>query len=118
MPMRTYLAAGVPLAGSSDTPVTVYDPWVGLHAAVARTTAAGRPLDPSEALTPREALRSYTLGGAIATGLEGSRGSLEPGKLADLVVLDRDVLTIPLEEITATRPLATMLGGEWVYDRR
>ena len=118
MPMRTYLDAGVPLAGSSDSPITDFNPWVGIHAAVNRTTAAGRRLDQDECLTPAEALRSYTIGGAIVTGRQASSGSITPGKLADLVLLDRDPLTIPPEELAAVTPLATMLGGDWVYDRR
>ncbi len=118
MPMRTYLDAGVPLAGSSDSSITDFNPWVGIHAAVARRTVAGRELGPNERLTPAEALRSYTRGGAYATGLEGIKGSLEPGKLADLVVLDRDPLAIDAEELREVRPVATMLGGEWVYDSR
>jgi predicted amidohydrolase YtcJ len=116
MPMRTYLNAGVPLAGSSDSSITDYNPWVGMHAAVNRTTVAGRDLDKAgEALTPQEALRSYTLGGAFVTGREDRQGSIAPGKLADLVVLDRDPLAIPPEELDRVTPAATMLGGEWVY---
>src|SRR5215213_1567526 len=93
MPMRTYLTAGIPLAGSSDSPITDFNPWVGIHAAVVRETVAGRPLGPGERLTPLEALRSYTLGGAHASGQESRRGSITPGKLADLVVLPQDPLT-------------------------
>jgi predicted amidohydrolase YtcJ len=116
MPMRTYLNAGVPLAGSSDSPITDYNPWVGIHAAVNRTTATGRDLGKeTEALTPEEALRSYTLGGAYVTGREDRQGSISPGKLADLVVLDRDPLAIAPDELDQVRPTATMLSGKWVF---
>jgi predicted amidohydrolase YtcJ len=116
MPMRTYLNAGVPLAGSSDSYITDFNPWVGMHAAVNRTTATGRKLGKeTEALTPEEALRSYTLGGAYVTGREDRQGSITPGKLADLVVLDRDPLAIPPDELDQVKPTATMLGGEWVF---
>ena len=116
MPMRTYLNAGVPLAGSSDSYITDYNPWVGMHAAVNRTTATGRDLGKDvEALTPAEALRSYTLGGAFVTGREDRQGSIAVGKLADLVVLDRDPLAISPAELDRVNPTATMLGGEWVY---
>jgi hypothetical protein len=116
MPMRTYLEAGVPLAGSSDSYITDYNPWVGIHAAVNRTTATGRDLGKdTEALTPEEALHSYTLGGAFVTGREDRQGSITPGKLADLVVLDRDPLAISPAELDRVRPVATMLGGDWVY---
>jgi predicted amidohydrolase YtcJ len=116
MPMRTYLDAGVPLAGSSDSYITDYNPWVGMHAAVNRTTATGRNLGKeTEALTPEEALRSYTIGGAYVTGREDRQGSITPGKLADLVVLDRDPLAISHDELDRVTPTATMLGGEWVF---
>lgn len=116
MPMRTYLNAGVPLAGSSDSYITDYNPWVGMHAAVNRTTAKGRDLGKNEeALTPAEALHSYTMGGAFVTGREDRQGSISPGKLADLVVLDRDPLAISPEELDQVRPTATMLGGTWVF---
>ncbi len=116
MPMRTYLAAGVPLAGSSDSSITDYNPWVGMHAAVNRTTATGRDLGKAaEGISAAEALRSYTLGGAFVTGREDRQGSIAAGKLADLVVLDRDPLAIAPGELDQVRPTATMLGGEWVF---
>ncbi len=116
MPMRTYLEAGVPLAGSSDSYITDYNPWVGMHAAVNRTTAKGRDLGKEkEALTPAEALHSYTMGGAFVTGREDRQGSIAPGKLADLIVVDRDPLAIPPEDLDQVRPTATMLGGTWVW---
>ncbi len=118
MPMRAYLDAGVPLAGSSDSFITDFNPWVGMYAAATRTTVTGRVLGVSERLTPLEALRSYTLGGAYATGREARLGSLEPGKLADLVVLDRDPLVVPPEELREVRALATFLGGRAVHDVR
>jgi predicted amidohydrolase YtcJ len=118
MPMRTYLDSGIPLAGSSDSSVSDYNPWIGIYAAVTRTTVAGRVLGPEERITVREALRSYTIGGAYATGLERLKGSIEPSKLADLVVLPRDPLAMPAEELTDLRPTATMLGGRWVHDTR
>ncbi len=118
MPMRSYLDAGVPLAGSSDSYITDFDPWVGMYAATTRTTVAGRVLGGAERITPLEALRSYTTGGAYATGREGWLGSLEPGQLADLVILDRDPLAVPPDELREVRPLATMLGGRFVYDAR
>jgi predicted amidohydrolase YtcJ len=118
MPMRTYLDAGVPLVGSSDSPVADYVPWVGIQAAVTRTTVAGRMLGAEERLTVTEAIRSYTLDAARALGVADRRGSLEPGKLADLVVLDRDPFATAPEDLGQVRPVATMLGGTWVYDAR
>jgi predicted amidohydrolase YtcJ len=117
MPMRTYLDAGVPLAGSSDSSVSDFNPWAGMYGAVARTTVAGRVLGEEERITPREALRSYTIGGAYATGLERVKGSIEPGKIADLVVLPRDPLAVSPDELNAMQPIATLLGGRWVFGR-
>jgi predicted amidohydrolase YtcJ len=118
MPMRTYLDAGIPLAGSSDSSVSDYNPWVGMYGAVARTTVAGRVLGSEEAIAVREALRSYTIGGAYATGLERIKGSIEPGKVADLVVLPHDPLKVTADELRETKPVATMVGGRWVFDGR
>ncbi|MBA3415224.1 MAG: amidohydrolase [Chloroflexia bacterium] len=115
MPMRTYLAAGVAIAGSSDSPITDFNPWVGMAAAVRRRTVTGRVLGAEEALTAEEALRSYTLAGAAVSGREGRLGSLAPSKLADLVVLDRDPLAIDPDELAEVRPVATMVGGAWVF---
>lgn len=118
MPMRSYLEAGVPLAGSSDSAVSDFNPWVGMYAATTRRTVAGRVLGPEERIAALAALRSYTIGGAFVTGREGWTGSIEPGKLADLVVVERDPLAIPVDELKDVKPLATMLGGRWVFDRR
>jgi predicted amidohydrolase YtcJ len=118
MPMRTYLERGVPLAGSSDSAVSDYNPWAGMYAATTRKTAIGRVLGKEERITAREALRSYTIGGAYAIGLERIKGSLEPGKIADLVVLEEDPLSLPLDDLKDVKPLSTMLGGRWVFDKR
>jgi predicted amidohydrolase YtcJ len=118
MPMRTYIDAGVPLAGSSDSPVSDFNPWVGIYAATTRTTVTGRVLGEPERIAVREALRSYTIGGAFATGQERQRGSIEPGKLADLVVLERDPLAMDPHELNDVKPLATIVGGRFVFDRR
>ena len=118
MPMRTYLDRGIPLAGSSDSSVSDYNPWVGMAAAMNRETVTGRVLGPDEAITIEEALLSYTMGGAWATGRENLVGSLEVGKLADLVMLEASPFTQTAEEIATVKPVATMLGGRWVFDRR
>jgi len=118
MPMRTYLTAGVPLAGSSDSPITSFDPWQGIRAAVTRRTVAGRLLGEAERLTVDEAIRTYTADAAAVLGLERDRGTLEPGKLADCVVLDRDPWSVEAGELDRVRAVATMLGGSWVHDAR
>lgn len=118
MPMRTYLDRGVPLAGSSDSPVAVFDPWIGFRAAVTRETVKGTVMDASERISPMETLRSYTIGGAYALGRERDLGSIEPGKCADLVVLDEDPLTAEPDRFLDWKPRATMVGGAWTVDHR
>jgi predicted amidohydrolase YtcJ len=116
-PARRYLDAGVPLAGSSDSSVADYNPFVGIWSAVARQTAAGTVLDQSEALTRAQAIRLYTTGGAHAIREEASRGAIAVGMLADFIVLDRDILTCPADEIRAITPTRTILGGKDVFAR-
>jgi len=107
------------LAFGSDSPVEDLNPFVGIHAAVTRRRADGSPgLEgwyPEERLTAAEAVCAYTLGAANVAGKADRLGSLTPGKLADLVVLDRDIFKVASDEILGTRPLGTMIGGRWVY---
>ncbi len=114
MPMRTYLDRGIPLAGSSDSPVADHNPWVGIHAACARRTEHGRELDQTECLTVEEALRSYTNGGAWMIGRDDDLGSLEVCKRADLVVLEEDPLAVPIDDLRHVVPDRVMGGGRWV----
>ncbi|MCW5851415.1 MAG: amidohydrolase [Anaerolineae bacterium] len=112
------LSRGTRLAFGSDAPVETPDVMVGIHAAVTRQRANGYPeggWQPQERLGVYEAVHGYTQGAAYASGEEAVKGSLTPGKLADLVVLDQDIFTIPPADILHTRVDATMLGGEWVY---
>jgi predicted amidohydrolase YtcJ len=117
MPMRRYIDAGVPLAGSSDSPVSDFNPWAGIYAAVTRITVTGRVLGEDQRISAREAIRSYTIGGAFVSGRERKLGSLEPGKLADLIVLDHGPFEIPVVDLRDVKPTATMLGGRWVHGR-
>lgn len=118
---RDVLAAGAIIANGSDAPVENVNPFHGLYAAVARaTTAEGLPQGgwyPAETLTRFEALRAFTLHGAYAQFEEDLKGSLEAGKLADFVVLDRDYMTCAVEEIKEIQAVMTVLGGEVVYTR-
>ncbi|HMM40792.1 MAG TPA: amidohydrolase, partial [Thermomicrobiales bacterium] len=116
MPLRTYLEAGVPLALSSDPPVTTYNPFVGFYSAVTRKTVYGRTLGEDERISREEALRLYTLDAARVTFEDDVKGSLTPGKLADVAVLDRDIFTVDEEEIGGMRAALTLVGGRVVID--
>jgi predicted amidohydrolase YtcJ len=116
-PYRTYLMNSIPLAGSSDSAVTDYNPFVGLYAAVAHHTVLGTQYDQRENLTMWEALRAYTRGSAYVTFEEEVRGSLEAGKYADFVVLEQDLLTMPLEDVKGMKPTMTVVGGRVCYQR-
>jgi predicted amidohydrolase YtcJ len=85
------------------------------YAAVARKTREGEIFTPEQRLTREEALRSYTLDNAYAAFEEDIKGSITPGKLADIVVLSKDIMTIPEDEILETRVVMTILGGEVRY---
>jgi len=107
--------AGIRVAGSSDAPVITADPLTGIRDAVLRRTGSGRVLGPGERLAVRDALAMYTTEAAFAMRRERDLGSLEPGKLADFVVLDRSPLDAEPEEITDIRVLATVAGGQPVF---
>lgn len=116
MPLRSYLEAGVPLALSSDAPVTTFNPFVGFYSAVTRKTVYGRTLGEDERISREEALRLYTLDAARVTFEDDLKGSLTPGKLADIAVLDRDILTVNEDDIAGTRAALTVVGGRVVTD--
>jgi predicted amidohydrolase YtcJ len=93
-----------------------WDPWLGLAVALHRTTERGTVMFPEEALTREQAIRLYTINNAYLTHEEKTKGSLEPGKLADFIVIDRDVLTCPTKDVAGTRVLTTVVGGRVVYE--
>ena len=98
--------------------INPYNPWLGMWVAITRQAKGyeGR-LHPEEALTRAQAIQFYTINNATLLFLEDQVGSLEKGKFADLVVLDRDILTCPEDEIREIRPLATYLSGKAVFER-
>jgi predicted amidohydrolase YtcJ len=109
-PHRSLIDAGVPAPGHSDFAVCRVSPWTAIAAMVTRRTTTGADLDAREAVTPLEAVRAYTWLGAWAQREEAEKGSLEVGKLADLIVLDRDVLTCDPASIADTQVTATVGG--------
>ncbi len=115
---RSLLDQGVPLAFGSDAPIEVFDPFLGLFAAVARRNELNRVPEgdvwyPEQRLTLSEALRAYTWGGAYAAGLEDRLGKLTPGYYADLAVLDRDIFQLPEDALLETNVSRVMVAGEW-----
>lgn len=118
-PAKSYIANGVIEAAGSDVPVTPLTPWWGIWAAVARKDlATGEVLAPEERVTIAEALRLYTCNGAYAGFEEKSKGSLEPGKLADFIVVDRDVLSVPTDELKDVQVRETYVGGALVFQAK
>jgi predicted amidohydrolase YtcJ len=118
---RTLLDQGAIIAGGSDFPVESHNPFLGFYAAVTRQDLQGNPEGgwmPRERLTREQALHLFTLGAAYASFEEDRKGSLETGKLADFIVIDRDVMTCDEREIPETKVLRTVIGGETVYERR
>jgi predicted amidohydrolase YtcJ len=114
------LKTGAVIAAGSDFPVESHNPFLGLYAAVTRQDDHSQPpggWHPEQRITREEALRAYTLGAAYAAFEEKDKGSLQPGKLADFIVIDRDVMTCEPIEIPGTRVLRTVIGGETVYSR-
>ena len=117
---RSLLDAGAILAFGSDWWVAPIDPLAGIYAAVTR-----RPIDgsrpggwvPEQKISVREAVHAYTVGSAYASFQDHLKGSLEPGKLGDLVVLSNDIFEIDPTEIAQAKAELTIVGGKIVYDR-
>ena len=115
---QSVLSSGAKLAFGSDAPVESPNPFWGLHAAVTRRRADGLPgaegWQPQERVSLMAALQGYTTGAAYASGWENQLGQIQPGFLADLIVLERDIFDLPPSELRDIQPLAVMVGGDWV----
>ena len=116
-PLRTLLGLGLPLATGSDAPVASPDPWRGIYSAVTRRESSGLALHPEQGLSLEEALRLYTAGAAAASQEGHIKGRIQPGKLADLVLVDRDLGRVEPEDLLKVRVALTMVGGEVVWER-
>ena len=119
-PWRSLLASGVVIANGTDAPVDPVNPMIRFHSAISRQDADGWPAGgwfPAERMTRDEALASMTLWPAYASFTEQQAGSITPGKFADFVVLDQDIMTVAPERILETSVLLTVLGGRTVYER-
>jgi predicted amidohydrolase YtcJ len=107
--------AGAVIGNGTDVPVEDISPIEGFYATVTRKMSDGDVFFADERMTREEALRSYTINNAYAAFEEDIKGSLTPGKLADIVVLSHDIMTVPDEEIRHTEVLYTILGGQIAY---
>jgi predicted amidohydrolase YtcJ len=114
---RSLLEAGLTLPGSSDRPVVLGAPLLGIHDMVNRRTGSGAPYNPGEAIPAQEAVRAYTYGSAYASHQEDVKGTIAPGKLADLVVLSEDPTAVAPDRIAGLEVLATIVDGQCRYDR-
>ena len=115
---RSIESTGGLLAFGSDWPVVTLNPWPGVQNALTRQTTEGDPPDgfvPKERINLEDTLKAYTLGAALAGRREKTEGSIEPGKLADLIVLSQDLFKIPPTEIVKTEVFLTFVGGKVVY---
>lgn len=114
-PLADYAREGVVAASGSDAPVTVPNPMRGIYCGLTRRAESGTPVAESQRTTLMHAIRSFTINGAYASFEEDRKGSIEVGKLADLVVLDGSILSASPERILSMKPTLTMINGEIVY---
>ncbi len=118
-PHRSLLARGVVSSGGSDMPIVTSDPMLGIDCLVNRRLdpgPGGRVLNPDERLSVLEAIRVYTYNWAYAHFEEGTKGSIEEGKLADLALLSKDIMTVPTEEIRTLTADMTVVDGKVVHE--
>jgi hypothetical protein len=115
---QSLMKSGALVTNGTDVPVEDIDPIASFYATVTRKIADGTPFYPDQAMTRLEALKSYTINNAIAAFEEDIKGSITPGKLADIVVLSKDIMTVPDEEIRDATVAYTILGGKIVYETK
>ena len=108
---RKLMASGAMICNGTDTPVEDVDPIANIYALVTRKPKSGEPFYPAQALTVKEALRAYTIHNAYAAFQETKKGSLEPGKWADITILSQDITQIPVEAIPQTKVRFTIMDG-------
>lgn len=116
-PMRRWIDAGLYPSGSSDGPVSSTNPFRGLYTMVTRKTSKWTVIGPEEAISLEEAIGAYTVSSAYGSFEEGIKGTLEPGKLGDVAVLDTDLFATEPEAWLDAQCDVTVLGGEVVFDR-
>ncbi len=125
LPLKSMIENGMMLNGGSDHMIQFdpdmstnpYNPFLGMWATVTRRTEQGTVIEPSQAVSRQEALKMYTLNNAFGTFEEGIKGSIEPGKLADMIVISEDYLTCPEKNIRFIQSELTVMGGEIVFSK-
>jgi predicted amidohydrolase YtcJ len=120
-PFKSLLDGGAVLAFGSDWTVAPLDPISGIYAAVTRATSDGKNPDgwvPEEKISLDDAIKGYTTGGAYAEFAEKDKGTIRSGKLADIIVLDKDLFKVPADELMDVKVVLTIVGGEVVHDGR
>jgi predicted amidohydrolase YtcJ len=115
---RSLMQAGAVVSNGTDAPVEDVNPIASFHASVSRKLKDGSAFYPDQRMTRMEALRSYTIQGAYAAFEEKIKGSLAPGKLADIVVLSKDILAVPEDEVPRAEVVCTIVGGKILYQRQ
>ena len=115
---RSMIESGAIIQNGTDPPVEEIDPIASFDCSVTRRLPDGSIFNADEAMTREQALRSYTINNAFAAFEEDEKGSLTPGKYADITVLSKDLMTIPDDEIRTTEVVYTIIGGEVKYENR
>jgi len=116
-PHRTLIDRGIPAPGHSDASICDANPWLAIYSMVTRKTSSGDVLYAAEGVEPVEAIKAYSIDGAYAAWEEDIKGTVEVGKLADLVVVDRDPLSIKHDDLNKVTTLMTVIDGKIAYKR-
>jgi predicted amidohydrolase YtcJ len=116
-PHKSYIEKGIVASGNSDWACSPADPMKQIYCAVARKTKTGRVFCDDQAIPVLEAVRTYTINAAYASGEEDIKGTIEPGKLADMVVLSEDIFDVPYEKLKEVTVEMTIIGGKIVYKK-
>lgn len=123
LPLRTWVEQGIRIGGGSDhrfgldpaNSINPYSPWLGMWVVLTRQSRQGTIVNAAESISREEAIRFYTINNAYLNFEDSFKGSLEVGKLADLIVIDKDILKCPVDDIPKTKVVLTMVGGKMVW---
>jgi predicted amidohydrolase YtcJ len=126
LPFKSWFDHGLTIGGGSDHMVKLdsvdstnpWNPWLGMWVTLARETTGGQVIDPEEKLTREQAIRFYTINNCYLNFEEDIKGSLETGKYADLILIDRDIAKCPVKDVRDTKVLMTMVGGKIVWEAK